>query len=1516
MLRKKCTLLIICIFGIFLHSAAQIPVKRFQKITATCALENKIVLNASDGISGDELWVSDGTADGTLLLKDISPGYGGSSPARMIAFKQKIYFDAYSPQFQSELWSTDGTPEGTAMFADLTPPNDYYGGTLPLHLQVFDDHLYFVSSKSDLYRTNGDPSSLNIIDKAARGITGQLSVVGGKLYYYKGSDILNWTDGSATGEFDLPLDIEDTYFRGLYATETQLFAKRSSSYDTHIKIYALNHSTNVWVKVFDLKAPIYGSQEIVNVTSTGDKLFFTIRKDYDHVDQTEELWVSNGTLGGTRMLKSFLWYRHWFESGMENFKVFNNKLYFRSGEVSSRALWQSDGTSEGTLKVHDVVIQRPMYLPNPPAIAGDRLYFAGTDDEYAEKATLWSTDGSPAGTRAEMNLLSNLGGLPYLLTSTGNQLYFVTSKQFDYTLWKNAPAPEINIRVAETNQHVLLGETVYFPPTGELACRTKTLEILNEGKKALAVGSIQIIGSDFSLEGNLPDVLNPGAGASLRLLFHPLSKGSKTGSLTIATGDDNEGLFTIQLQGGLSENEEPAFCDLFNNNFVRYLEASADSKTIALSNRIVTELSPPGTPIGVFSIPETADPVIYSLVAGDGDTHNHFFIVEGPDLKTSKKFIYGNTNFYTVRARATFPDGAVRDESFTLEVVNNISHQQPSECVQQTEVLSYGLTDIAVNSEGTLFTITTMGQIHRSDDEGKTWSATNIGHAGRLNKIFFKGTTGYITGDYLMLKSDDNGLTWFSLYLPPSASYGLNPAAYFLNENTGYVSTNGGRVLFTSDGGRSWEVRRSGSFSDRFHSLFFLSEKKGFALNSYRDVFKTTDGGKAWTQIELGSVGYIEQIHQVVFLNDNEGFLVTSTTLLYTSNGGTTWQNINLPNGSGLHSLKFVDEKKGYLAGSGVLFKTLDGGKSWTSNANGGGKLTGFAILNNKVFSTHMDAYNYYSHSGREMRVTADEGVTWQQLQKVDNANHRTISFPSASTGFICSEDYNFKTEDGGVTWKTVAWNNQMSSGHFLDENTAVFSDNQKLYRSTDGGATLVEVMTPVADPNTDTRPGKVYAATDILVFSYSSYALYRSADAGANWTYILMSAPFYARDMHFPSEHTGYMVGLFGSVYKTIDSGLTWTTVYTPDPGVNILYNTIFFVNDDVGYRGGGRFSKTVDGGKSWQEIYTGLRREIHEIHFTTELHGYAISEGGKLHETTNGGESWEEIYITDAKIPYGIEFRNDNIYLAGEDGYIAQYKGSKIKPLQPGYISGPQAVCAGDVHIYRLAPSTTGMYSWVAPGAKANDSPSTLEVQFPEAGEYKLTVATHNGCGLSEPRTLLVTAEDLDAPVISGNEFVAPRAENVYEVENFDGSLVYHWNVAPEVTFSTETSTGRILVRWMTSGIEPTISVIATDIETGCRKRADDLLVSVTLPVGVEESGQEISVFPNPATAELLISSGHLVDYAVLHHVDGKLFLDQEISSFGQTGINVSHLPRGLYILRLFRKGKIIATTKVVKR
>jgi ELWxxDGT repeat protein len=43
---------------------------------------------------GQELWTSDGTAAGTMMVKDINPGAGGSSPGAMTNFNGTLYFSA------------------------------------------------------------------------------------------------------------------------------------------------------------------------------------------------------------------------------------------------------------------------------------------------------------------------------------------------------------------------------------------------------------------------------------------------------------------------------------------------------------------------------------------------------------------------------------------------------------------------------------------------------------------------------------------------------------------------------------------------------------------------------------------------------------------------------------------------------------------------------------------------------------------------------------------------------------------------------------------------------------------------------------------------------------------------------------------------------------------------------------------------------------------------------------------------------------------------------------------------------------------------------------------------------------------------------------------------------------------------------------------------------------------------------------------------------------------------------
>lgn len=85
-------------------------------------LGTKAILSASgSGAFGQELWMTDGTAEGTALLKDVRPGAAGSEPAQITAIGGNVYFAADDGVHGREPWVTNGTVAGTHMVADLEP---------------------------------------------------------------------------------------------------------------------------------------------------------------------------------------------------------------------------------------------------------------------------------------------------------------------------------------------------------------------------------------------------------------------------------------------------------------------------------------------------------------------------------------------------------------------------------------------------------------------------------------------------------------------------------------------------------------------------------------------------------------------------------------------------------------------------------------------------------------------------------------------------------------------------------------------------------------------------------------------------------------------------------------------------------------------------------------------------------------------------------------------------------------------------------------------------------------------------------------------------------------------------------------------------------------------------------------------------------------------------------------------------------------------------------------------------
>ena len=93
---------------------------------------------------GEELWKSDGTEAGTVLVKDIVPGAVGSNPSALVAAGRLLLFSACDLEAGCELWASDGTEEGTKRLADVAP------GALPSNpVPAFTEDLAHVFFSAD-----------------------------------------------------------------------------------------------------------------------------------------------------------------------------------------------------------------------------------------------------------------------------------------------------------------------------------------------------------------------------------------------------------------------------------------------------------------------------------------------------------------------------------------------------------------------------------------------------------------------------------------------------------------------------------------------------------------------------------------------------------------------------------------------------------------------------------------------------------------------------------------------------------------------------------------------------------------------------------------------------------------------------------------------------------------------------------------------------------------------------------------------------------------------------------------------------------------------------------------------------------------------------------------------------------------------------------------------------------------------------------------------------------------------
>ncbi|HKI00580.1 MAG TPA: ELWxxDGT repeat protein, partial [Thermoanaerobaculia bacterium] len=125
---------------------------------------------ADDGAAGEELWKSDGTAAGTVLVRDVFPGPRSSEIRWLIAAGGRVFFVADDGVHGRELWVSDGTPAGTRLVLDFLPGP---GSSVPQDLFALGHAVLFSATDGvhgrELWRSTGAPVGTWLVQDIAPG---------------------------------------------------------------------------------------------------------------------------------------------------------------------------------------------------------------------------------------------------------------------------------------------------------------------------------------------------------------------------------------------------------------------------------------------------------------------------------------------------------------------------------------------------------------------------------------------------------------------------------------------------------------------------------------------------------------------------------------------------------------------------------------------------------------------------------------------------------------------------------------------------------------------------------------------------------------------------------------------------------------------------------------------------------------------------------------------------------------------------------------------------------------------------------------------------------------------------------------------------------------------------------------------------------------------------------------------------------------------------------------------------
>ena len=264
---------------------------------------------------------------------------------------------------------------------------------------------------------------------------------------------------------------------------------------------------------------------------------------------------------------------------------------------------------------------------------------------------------------------------------------------------------------------------------------------------------------------------------------------------------------------------------------------------------------------------------------------------------------------------------------------------------------------------------------------------------------------------------------WESLVSPTNETL---RKLYFVDENTGWAVSLGGKIIKTANAGVSWEIQNS-NVTTPIVDIFFVNPNRGWTLTYPSaqpfgtSILTTTNGGVDWIK---DSIFFVNEVFSTIFfLDENIGFL-GGNGIKKTTDGGLTWSNSLIEPGNvstlPVNKFSFYSKTFGYACGgrldvAGVVWRTTDGGNNWSSLGLSPDQIFDVFVFDSlNAISLSGDPEGFY---GIGLIKTTDAGLSWAFTEMPIFGLSFGLDFQNDEEGWSASGYKFLHTINGGQTW-------------------------------------------------------------------------------------------------------------------------------------------------------------------------------------------------------------------------------------------------------------------------------------------------------------------------------------------------------------------------------------------------------------------------------------------------------------------------------------------------------------------